>query len=99
MALIRLRICAGWSEPLRVTHFTLLEISCRGSYDYQMTKMAAMPMLGDNSSKTVSRNQRGKSLGSWYEIFLGLAQESVRILCGRITNHPDVTENLLSTVF
>ena len=30
-ALIRLRVCAGWSEPLLITHSTLLEISCRGS--------------------------------------------------------------------
>ena len=32
MALIRLGICAGWSEPLLVAHTTLLEISCHGSY-------------------------------------------------------------------
>ena len=31
-ALIRLRVCAGWSEPLLVAHTTLLEISCTGSY-------------------------------------------------------------------
>ena len=31
-ALVRLRVCAGWSEPLLVAHTTLLEISCRGSY-------------------------------------------------------------------
>ena len=31
-ALIRLRVCADWSEPLLVAHTTLLEISCRGSY-------------------------------------------------------------------
>ena len=31
MALIRLRVCAGWSEPLLVAHTTLFEISCRGS--------------------------------------------------------------------
>ena len=31
-ALIRLRVCAGWSEPLLVAHTTLLEISCCGSY-------------------------------------------------------------------
>ena len=31
MALIRLRVCASWSEPLLVAHTTLLEISCRGS--------------------------------------------------------------------
>ena len=30
-ALIRLRVCAGWSEPLLVSHTTLLEISCHGS--------------------------------------------------------------------
>ena len=30
-ALISLRVCAGWSEPLLVAHTTLLEISCRGS--------------------------------------------------------------------
>ena len=30
-SLIRLRVCAGWSEPLLVAHATLLEISCRGS--------------------------------------------------------------------
>ena len=29
-ALIRLRICAGWSEPLLVTHATLWEISFHG---------------------------------------------------------------------
>ena len=32
MALIRLRVCAGWSEPLLVAHTTLLEIPCCGSY-------------------------------------------------------------------
>ena len=31
-ALIRLRVCAGWSEPLLVTYITLLEISYRCSY-------------------------------------------------------------------
>ena len=32
MALTRLRLCAGWSEPLLVAHSTLLEISCHGSF-------------------------------------------------------------------
>ena len=32
-ALISLRVCAGWSEPLLVAHTTLLEISCHGSND------------------------------------------------------------------
>ena len=31
-ALIRLRVCAGYSESLLVVHITLLEISCRGSF-------------------------------------------------------------------
>ena len=31
-ALIRLRVCAGWSESSLVAHITLLEISCRGSF-------------------------------------------------------------------
>ena len=30
--MVRLRMCAGWSEPLHVAHTTLLEISCCGSY-------------------------------------------------------------------
>ena len=30
-ALIRLRVCAGWSEPLLVAHTWLLEIKCPGS--------------------------------------------------------------------
>ena len=30
-ALIRLPVCAGWSEPLLVAHTTLFEISCHGS--------------------------------------------------------------------
>ena len=29
--MIRLRVCAGWSEPLLVAHTTLFKISCRGS--------------------------------------------------------------------
>ena len=31
-ALIRLCICAGWSEPSLAAHTKLLEISCRGLY-------------------------------------------------------------------
>ena len=32
-ALIRLRVCAGWSEALLVAHTTLLEIPCCSSND------------------------------------------------------------------
>ena len=34
-ALISLRVCAGWSEPLLVAHTILLEISCYASYMYK----------------------------------------------------------------
>ena len=37
-ALIRLGACAGWSGPLLVAHTTLLEISCRGSIIFSLTK-------------------------------------------------------------
>ena len=33
-SMIRLRVCAGWSEALLVAHTTLLEISCRGSFHW-----------------------------------------------------------------
>ena len=33
-ALIRLRVYAGWSDPLLVSHTTLLEIPCRGSIHF-----------------------------------------------------------------
>ena len=38
-ALIRLWVCAGWSEPLLVTHTTLLEISCHGSIVFLSLKI------------------------------------------------------------
>ena len=31
MALIKLRVCADWSEPLLVVHTSLLQISCHVS--------------------------------------------------------------------
>ena len=34
-ALIRLRLCAGWSEALLIAHTTLLE-TCHGSYVYSI---------------------------------------------------------------
>ena len=37
-ALIRLRVCAGWSEALLVPHTLLLEISCTGSYVHFRSK-------------------------------------------------------------
>ena len=40
-ALIRLRVCVGWSETLLVAHTTLLEISCGGSN--VVTKLNKLP--------------------------------------------------------
>ena len=39
-ALIRLCVCAGWSEALLVAHTTLLEITCHGSYMYIPIKIS-----------------------------------------------------------
>ena len=47
-ALIRLRLCAGWSEPLLVTHTTFLEISCRGSYISAPAIESEMSLNGDS---------------------------------------------------
>ena len=62
-ALISLRICAGWSEPLLVAHTTLLEISCRGSHVQYLIMLFSLyesiedpytlePMLGKVSPGT-----------------------------------------------
>ena len=48
-ALIRLRLCAGWSEPLLVAHTTLLEISCRGSFEEFLPRWLSVH-LGDTSN-------------------------------------------------
>ena len=45
MALIRLRVYAGWSEPLLVSHTTLLEISCRGSIHFWKWFSAMIPLF------------------------------------------------------
>ena len=36
MALISLRVCAGWTEPLLFAHTTLLKITCHGSIVFLM---------------------------------------------------------------
>ena len=41
-ALIRLCVCAGWSEPLAVAHSTLLEILLHGSYYYSIAVHARL---------------------------------------------------------
>ena len=51
-ALIRLRKCAAWSEPLLFPHTTLLEILFRGSYTIgtQKTHIKAVPRFSVNGS-------------------------------------------------
>ena len=43
--LIRLRVYAGWSDPLLVSHTTLLEISCRGSIHFWKWFSAMIPLF------------------------------------------------------
>ena len=50
-ALIRLRVCVGWSESLMVAHTTLLEISCRGSI---MTCVPEVHVLVSPSAQRIS---------------------------------------------
>ena len=45
-ALISLRVCAGWSEPLLVAHTTLLEILCHGSYIKLYHPLASRKNIG-----------------------------------------------------
>ena len=52
-ALIRLRVCTGWSEPLLVAHTTLLEISCHGSII--KIKWNATDQQYKNENKSMSR--------------------------------------------
>ena len=48
-ALIRLRVCAGWSEPSLVAHSTLLEISCRGSFIFTMLWLALFSRYSESN--------------------------------------------------
>ena len=52
-ALISLRVCAGWSEPLPVAHTALLEISCRGSYQLPMVWLIVRLTISGFWVKTV----------------------------------------------
>ena len=58
-ALSRLHVCAGWSEPLRVAHTTLLEISCRGSIIKQSC-------LRKNTEKKWRMSSNAISYGFYY---------------------------------
>ena len=65
-ALIRLRVCAGWSEALLVTHTTLLEISYRGPFTYGNKHF--YPSLDSVNSESVACDifsHRPKNFNSW----------------------------------
>ena len=55
MCLIRLCVCAGWSEHLLVAHTTLLEISCRGSYGPVHTILILIADAQKSSNADLSR--------------------------------------------
>ena len=46
-ALVRLRVCAGWSEYSLVAHITLLEISCRGSFQRRDNARGSLRLAQD----------------------------------------------------
>ena len=53
MALIRLRVCADWSEALLVAHNTLLEISCRGSFDNDRIVISNIEYMNSKASQSI----------------------------------------------
>ena len=86
-ALISLRVCAGWSEPLLVAHTTLLEISCCGSNIYMhFAQWAEMKSKIHPNSETMKTFWVGGILLGSKEVAykhfsnLGLIHTSFRIL-------------------
>ena len=57
--LIRLRVCAGWSEALLVAHTILLEIQCRGSYVKKSSKIYS---LVKEKCKTLIQNRKNEAI-------------------------------------
>ena len=56
-ALIRLRVCAGWSECLLVADTTLLEISCDGSSSFvQVCRSSVGVCLENDQNEELSRD-------------------------------------------
>ena len=53
-ALVRLCVCAGWSEPLLVAHTTLLEISCRGTIMI-LVRMMFASIEGSDETAQIAR--------------------------------------------
>ena len=85
-ALIRLRVCAGWSEPLLVAHTTLLEISCRGSiidYSLNLKKICFASFIYGFNASVKNSVDLDQLASSEKPVFGGLlitqAQTSLRI--------------------
>ena len=84
MALIRLRICAGWSEALLVLHTTLLEISCRDSYAPVPTLAKALRrwQLAVELKKTTPNTFNHIWASVWdFQQFAMCNQQSLRSAC------------------
>ena len=82
-ALIRLRVCAGWSEPLLVTHNTLLEISCRGS----IKSLTCLP------GRIYANTQDNVHLSGSYCIYFKF--KTLHIKCNAFVNSESFHENNL----
>ena len=68
-ALIRLRVCAGWSEPLLVAHNTLLEISFCGSYIEESYGVEFHLYLSRDIRLPTMRNERPAKAQTRFRIF------------------------------
>ena len=79
-ALIRLHICARWSEALLVAHTTLLKISCRGSNSSD-SDSSLIPRRTDTYQRRDSIIERGL-LPIMHQSFVSLAPH----LCGKRWN-------------
>ena len=65
-ALIGLRVCSGWSEPLLVAHTTLLEISCHGSFVLLMWLQADTMQPYQKETKKIKRRGSVVKYLTWY---------------------------------
>ena len=81
-ARIRLRVCAGWSEPMLVANTTLWDISCRGSNEYLHRKTNRWTGVPSGSSKdTMSHflSTEGQKRSGKNGIFMGRTMTLIRL--------------------
>ena len=84
MALIRLRVCAGWSKALLVIHTTFLEIPCHGSYDIFQSVNNSMIFSNQSITKVLIRLNQCAGLSApfmfanpWRQVFSRLSPISL----------------------